>query len=89
MTDAIRRLLAVIDAFLDGAGRDSEPPLQEKTLSFRLFGDSKTIGLLRDGSDMTTKRLENALEWMSDRWPAAAVWPAHVERPCHERGEAA
>lgn len=75
MNEHIRRLLAVIDAFLEAE------PLKETTLSFRIFNDSKTISLLRNGADITTGRMQSAIEWMSDRWPSDARWPIGVARP--------
>lgn len=83
MTLLVRQLLETIDAFL--AASDTA----EKTLSFRMFGDSKTIGLLRSGSDITTARLENALNWLSENWPSDAAWPRDVKRPGVRRSRAA
>lgn len=75
MTLLVRQLLDTIDAYLAA----SDTP--EKTLSFRIFGDSKTIGLLRGGADITTTRLENAFHWLGENWPSGVTWPRGVRRP--------
>lgn len=69
-------LLAVIDAFLVVS------PLQEKTLSGRIFNDQKKIAMLRNGAEITLTRANNALIWLSQKWDdAAMVWPESVDRP--------
>jgi len=75
VTLLVRQLLETIDAYLAAS------KTAEKTLSFRMFGDSKTIGLLRGGADITTSRLENSLCWLSENWPSGAAWPRGVRRP--------
>lgn len=75
MNEHIRGLLSVIDGYL------AADPIPEKTLSFRMFSDSKTIGFLRSGSDITTGRLQLALDYLSERWPKHAKWPKAVNRP--------
>jgi hypothetical protein len=82
-TDAIKRLLTVIDIFLTAT------KLAEKTVSFRIFGDSKTITQLRTGADITTGRLEMALTYMSDKWPDDTRWPKIIARPRADRRQAA
>ena len=68
-------LLAVIDAFLAAS------PIQEKTLSGRMFDDQKKIALMRSGSEITLTRANKALIWMSQNWPDGALWPEDIERP--------
>lgn len=68
-------ILSAADAFLAAV------PLQEKTLSGRIFGDQKKIAILRRGGELTTSRANNALIWLSDNWPNGAIWPDGVERP--------
>ena len=82
MNEHIQRLLAVIDAYETG------DPIKDTTLSFRVFGDSKTIGLLRGGADITTGRLQRAMEWLSDHWPENGAWPDDVHRPDAARSAA-
>lgn len=56
-------------------------PVEDKTLSFRVFGDSKKLTSLRSGSDITVSRFNAALLWFSENWPAGAMWPSEVARP--------
>lgn len=56
-------------------------PTEDKTLSFRVFGDSKKLTALREGSDITTGRFNGAVHWFSDHWPDGAVWPKGITRP--------
>lgn len=71
----IAHLLALADTFR------SVEQIEDKTLSSRVFGDSKKLTALRDGADITTGRLFAALVWFSEHWPEGAVWPAEVLRP--------
>jgi hypothetical protein len=55
-----------------------------------LFNDGKRIGLLRRGGDIGSRRLQEALQWLSDHWPAGAEWPSDIPRPVRSHtGEAA
>lgn len=71
----IAHLLALADAFQKGSA------LSDTTLSFRMFKDSKKLAALRSGSDITTGRFNDAVQWFSDNWPEGAVWPSDVPRP--------
>lgn len=55
--------------------------VEDKTLSSRVFQDSKKLGAIRAGSEITVGRYNNALEWFSANWPDGAVWPRDVPRP--------
>ena len=57
--------------------------LEEKTVSSRVFQDSKKLGAIRAGSDITVGRYNAALEWFSANWPSDAVWPDGVPRPAN------
>jgi hypothetical protein len=83
MTMTERDLLDVIDAYA------SAESLPDVTISSRVFKDSKKLRAIRDGSDITVRRLNDALEWLSANWPNGAAWPAHVDRPVSRSGEAA
>lgn len=56
-------------------------PVEDKTLSFRVFGDSKKLTALRSDSDITTQRFNSAVQWFSANWPEGAVWPEEIARP--------
>jgi hypothetical protein len=68
-------LLQLIDAYTKATN------VEDKTLSFRVFGDSKKISALRGGADITVGRFNAAYRWFSDNWPGEAPWPHGVERP--------
>jgi hypothetical protein len=53
------------------------------TVSSRALNDGKKLSALETGSDITVGRLELALSWFSDNWPAGD-WPADVPRPVCE-----
>jgi hypothetical protein len=74
----IAHLIAVADAY------QAAVPVEDKTLSFRVFGDSKKLGALRAGADITTQRFNAALKWFEANWPDGAVWPGAVDRPTGE-----
>ena len=62
--------------------------LEEKTVSSRVFQDSKKLGAIRAGSDITVGRYNAALEWFSANWPEGAVWPDGVPRPANAEAAA-
>lgn len=55
--------------------------IEEKTVSHRVFGDSKKLTALRTGSDISTGRFNGAFQWFSANWPADLAWPEGIERP--------
>lgn len=75
----IAHLLKVIDAHQKASA------LPDITLSSRMFGDSKKLGSLRAGNGITVERFNGALLWLTENWPADAVWPADVVRPMAEK----
>lgn len=75
----ISHLLSVADAYRKATG------LEDVTLSYKLFGDSKKLAALRTGAGITVERFNQALVWFSGHWPADAKWPAGVVRPETEK----
>lgn len=71
----IEHLLTVADEY----GRAAQ--VEEKTVSSRVFQDSKKLGAIRGGSDITVGRYNAALAWFSANWPEGAEWPHGVMRP--------
>ncbi len=71
----ITHLLSLADAFQKAV------PVTDTTLSFRIFKDSKKLGALRGGSDITTGRFNDAIVWFDDNWPEDAKWPEAISRP--------
>ncbi len=75
----ISHLLSVADAFKSATG------LEDVTLSHRLFSDSKKLGALRAGADITVGRFNASMVWLSANWPEGAEWPEGVARPVVEQ----
>lgn len=71
----IKDLLLVIDAYKKATD------VPDTTISNRLFGDTKRLGMLRAGSDLYSARLNKAFRWLSNNWPAGGKWPGEVKRP--------
>lgn len=73
---AIGPFLAVVDAFC--AARE----ISEARASTLILNGGSRIGSIRAGrSDIGTRRLEEAMQWLADNWPEGAEWPAGVPRP--------
>ena len=73
---AIEQLLRVAGEYRRATG------LETKTVSWRVFEDSKKLEAMERGdADIQTRRFERAMSWLSENWPADAVWPADVKRP--------
>jgi len=73
--NARQQLLACADRYAEALD------LEQKTASWRIFGDQKKLAALQAGGDLYTGRLEAAMQWLSDNWPDGAEWPAGVARP--------
>lgn len=58
--------------------------VEEKTVSSRVFADSKKLRAIRDGADITVGRYNAALAWFSENWPDGKKWPDDVPRPGQE-----
>lgn len=68
-------LLSIADAY--GAAL----AIEDTTISHRVFNDSKKLGAVRAGKDISVRRYNAAIEWFSANWPEGAVWPHDVPRP--------
>ncbi len=71
----IAHLLALADEY------QRIDPVEDKTLSSRVFDDSKKLTALRGDSDITVGRFNTAVQWFSDNWADGAKWPTHISRP--------
>lgn len=58
--------------------------VDDTTVSWRVFGDSKKLPAIKGGADIQVKRLERAMAWLSSNWPSSAIWPSDVPRPSGE-----
>lgn len=66
-----KTLIDVADAYKAAAGLTVD-----KTVSHRVFGDSKKLRSLRAGSDITVSRFNAAMLWFASNWPDGADLPA-------------
>jgi hypothetical protein len=66
---AIEHLLALSEGYIAATS------IEAKTLSWRVFGDSKKLDALRGGKDIQVRRYEAAMAWFSANWPVHAIWP--------------
>ncbi|CVI15295.1 hypothetical protein G6L26_007520 [Agrobacterium radiobacter] len=71
----IEHLIKVAEAY------GSASQVEEKTVSSRVFQDSKKLGAIRAGSDITVGRYNAAILWFDANWPEGADWPHDVPRP--------
>ena len=53
----------------------------DTTVSYRVFGDSKKLGDMRRGADITTRRFNAAVEWFGKNWPEDSPRPAGLLTP--------
>lgn len=60
---------------------------EDRTISSRVFGDSKKLTALKGGKDITIARFNAAILWFSDNWPEKAKWPKDIQRPIKEAAE--
>jgi hypothetical protein len=72
---SIDHLLRVADLY------GSALSLERSTVSWRIFGDTKKLPAIHAGADIQVKRLERAMQFLSDNWPEGAEWPAEIARP--------
>jgi hypothetical protein len=80
----VHTLLKTADAF-QAACSD----LSDKTLSYRVFGDTKKITALREGGDITVGRFNSAMKWFAVNWPKGVDVPEHLASYFDESGAAA
>jgi hypothetical protein len=81
--DAITQLFRLVDEYRRVRG------VSDARVSTLVFNDGQRIEQLRAGSDIGSRRLDRALLWFSENWPADAEWPADVPRPASAEGAAA
>ena len=72
----VDHLLPLIAPFCEARG------ISESRLSNLLFNDGKRIRALRErNSDIGSRGLRDAFQWLSDHWPEGAAWPENLPRP--------
>lgn len=76
-------ILRLAEAFAAARG------ISVSAVSSRVFDDSKKLGAIRDGADLTLKRASAAIQWFSDNWPDGVDWPADLARPAKSQPDEA
>lgn len=71
----IEHLITVADAYAAASH------VEDKTVSSRVFQDSKKLSAIRGGADITVSRYNAALSWFAANWPDGARWPRSVPKP--------
>lgn len=71
----IEHFFQLVERFAEGKG------LSESTVSLRLFNDGQRLKLLREGGDLGVRKVDTAIQFMSDNWPEGVAWPRHIKRP--------
>jgi hypothetical protein len=56
--------------------------VEEVTLSYRIFGDTKKLRALRDTAGITLDRFNAGMTWFATNWPEGANIPARL-KPYH------
>jgi len=74
--DSIPKFLLVVDAYC--AARDIS---EARASTLILNGGSRLASIRSGASDIGTRRLAEAVRWLSDHWPEGAEWPADEPRP--------
>lgn len=59
-----------------------------RTIARYATGSGDMYDRLIAGCDMTTRRAQRALQWLSDHWPDDLEWPSDVPRPAPRRDAA-
>lgn len=60
----IDALISRADAYKTASGI-----VDDTTVSYRVFGDSKKLAALRGGADITVRRFNQAMRWFDEHWP--------------------
>jgi hypothetical protein len=69
-------LIARADAYKVAAG-----VTEDTTVSHRVFGDTKKLGALRRGGDITVRRFNAAMNWFDQNWPRPISQTPNQETP--------
>ena len=75
MDDTAVRLILLIELFAARTGR------AVSTISRLATGSGDVVARLRRGADITTRRVDRTLRYLSENWPEDVPWPAHTQRP--------
>ena len=70
-----KNVIILIEAMAEKTGRTPG------TIGFYAAGSGDFYSRLVAGHDLTTRRAERVVTWLSHNWPAHLVWPADIPRP--------
>jgi hypothetical protein len=74
--NALSDLFSLADSYSAATG------LADGTVSERVLkGGNRLRDLRAKKSDIGVRRLELAIQWFSDNWPADTKWPDGIDRP--------
>lgn len=72
-----RNLLCLIAAYADCEGG-----LAESTIERRAIGYCGFFEKIREDCSFSVRKYDQVVQWLDENWPAGAVWPKDVVRPC-------
>lgn len=73
-----QHLVSLCDSYKLAAGLD-----QDKTASYRIFGDSKKLTAMRSGASITVERYGDAIAWLRQNWPEGREMPLVLKGGSH------
>jgi hypothetical protein len=79
-----QQILVLADAYRRHTGR------APTTVSKKLTGDSKLVGLLSTAEGagrITERRAEEIIAGIFDKWPSDLAWPSEVTRPAPQTND--
>ena len=74
---------SIIDLIDKMAAATSRSP---HTIGRLAAGSGDFYSRLVAGHDLTTRRAERVVAWLSDHWPADLAWPSDIPRPAQRAG---
>ena len=79
----IATLIQLIDVYAAATG------VAPSTVSLRSAASGDLYRRLCGGADITSRRAERIVQWLSDHWPADLPWPDGIDRPAPTPGSPA
>ena len=75
------QIITLIDALAAKGGHSPH------TIGRYAAGSGDFYSCLVAGHDLTTRRAERVVAWLSDSWPADLAWPSDIPRPAPRVGK--
>ena len=70
-----QQLLALIDVYAHAKG------VSGSRVTTLVMKSGNVYRTLREGGNITLGRVDDAVQWFSDNWPAGTDWPKGIARP--------